>query len=210
MLRLRRLAAPALCGVIACVPLSRLAAQGERVPGLYRDSYALEAKRDYAGALARVREARSAGSNAYFAAIRSGWLSYLLADYQASIGSYTAAIAAEPKAVEPKLGLTLPLLALRNWRELERACSAVLAVDAHNVTALARLGLAQYNAGNFSGAEATYRKLVEDYPSESDYRTGLGWALLKLGKTADARQWFESVLAVSPDNASAKLGLGMR
>ena len=116
----------------------------------------------------------------------------------------------DPKAIEAKLGLTLPLLAQRNWRELERACSAVLAVDGRNATALARLGLAQYSAGNFSGAEATYRRLTEDYPSEMDYRTGLGWALLKLGKSAEAKAIFDGVLAVSPDNVNAKAGLGVR
>ena len=86
----------------------------------------------------------------------------------------------------------------------------MLAVDGRNATALARLGLAQYSAGNFSGAEATYRRLTEDYPSEMDYRTGLGWALLKLGKSAEAKAIFDGVLAVSPDNVNAKAGLGVR
>ena len=75
------------------------------------------------------------------------------------------------RSIEPKLGLTLPLLGQRNWRELERACQAVLAVDPHNATSLARLGLAQYSVGNFAGAEATYRRLADDYPSELDYQT---------------------------------------
>ena len=196
--------------VAIIAPAHVLRAQDARVSGLYRDSYTLEAKRDYVAALAKVRDARAAGGNAYFSAIRSGWLAYLQGDFKASLASYSEAVAAEPKAVEPKLGLTLPLLAQRNWRELERACAAVLAVDPRNSTALARLGLAQYNGGNFSAAESTYRHLMEDYPSEMDYRTGLGWALVKQGKNGEAKPIFESVLAVSPDNVNAKAGLGVR
>ncbi len=207
MLRFPRLVARSLIIVAVAVPASRAAAQNERTGSLYRESYALEAKRDYVAALALVREARTAGGSTYFSALRTGWLTYLQGNYAASIVSYTEAVATEPKAIEPKLGLTLPLLAQRNWRELERACAAVLALDPRNVTALARLGIAQYNAANYAGAEATYRRLTEDYPSDLDYKTGLGWALLKLGKKGEARALFAAVLSVSPDNANAKAGM---
>ena len=210
MLRLRSFGSTAACVVIVSFAASPVAAQGDKGAAAFRESYAAEARREYATALAKVREARAGGANAYFAALRSGWLSYLLVDFPASIASYAEAVAAEPKAIEPKLGLTLPLLGQRNWRELERACQAVLAVDPHNATSLARLGLAQYSAGDFAGAEATYRRLADDYPSELDYKTGLGWALLKQGKGAEAQAVFEGVLAVSPNNVSARAGVGAR
>ncbi len=210
MIRLPSALTRSLVIIAACLPLSRVAAQNDRTGALYRDSYTLEGKKDYVAALARVREARTAGGSAYFAALRSGWLQYMQGDFAASVASYTEAVASEPKAVEPKLGLTLPLMAQRNWRELERACTAVLAIDPHNATALSRLGVAQYNAGNFSGAEATYRRLTDDYPSDTDYKTGLGWALQRQGKKGEARPWFEAVLSVSPDNANAKAGLAAK
>jgi tetratricopeptide (TPR) repeat protein len=178
-----------------------------RIAVLYRESYMLEAKLDYPGALAKVREIRQSGGASYFATLRTAWLSYLAGDYKASAADYADAIAAEPKAVEPKLGLTLPLLAGRNWRELERACRDVLAIDARNVTARSRLAQALYWAGNYPDAASTYRQLVADYPSDLDHKTGLGWALLRMGRTAEARQIFGSVLAVSPDNVYAKQGL---
>jgi tetratricopeptide (TPR) repeat protein len=202
--------------VVACVtgaialPVAAAHAQGDRTANLFRESYALESARDYPGALARVREARAGGSAPYFATMRMGWLSYLHGDFTASIASYSEAIAAEPNAIEPKIGLTLPLLAQQNWRELERACTAVLASDPRNATGLARLGIAQYNSGNHGGAEATYRRLTGDYPSDLDYKTGLGWALLRQGKRTEARQWFAEVLAVSPDNTNARAGMTAR
>jgi tetratricopeptide (TPR) repeat protein len=197
----------ALCAllVVAAFPLN---AQS-RAAGLYRESYALEAKHDYSGALAKVREAsKQAGANAYFASVRMGWLAYLAGDNTASMASYADAIAAQPKAVEPRLGRTLPLLAAGNWRELERQCRDVLALDGQNMTAMYRLALAQYNGGNFADAAATYQLLVAAYPSDLDFKTGLGWALLKQGRAAAARPIFEDVLAVSPDNLNAQKGLG--
>ena len=200
----------ALLGATALTP-GRSPAQAEaRTAVLYRESYALEAKQDYTGALARMREISREAGTSYFATIRMAWLSYLVGDYAGSVASYTNAVATEPKAIEPRLGLTLTLLAARNWRELERASRDVLVMDARNATALARLAAAQYWGGNYAAAEATYRQLTADYPSDLDYKTGLGWTLLKLGRTAEARQFFTSVLAVSPDNSSAKQGLAVK
>ena len=181
-----------------------------RSAALYRESYALEASRDYVAAIARVREASKAGSDSYFANVRLGWLTYLAGDFAESVARYTDAISAAPTAIEPKLGLTLPLLAAGKWRELERACREALAVDTQNVTALGRLAMSYYSLGNFGDAATTYRRLADSYPATLDYKTGLGWALLKLGRSADARAQFEAVLAVSPDNTSAKQGMAVR
>jgi hypothetical protein len=49
--------------------------------------------------------------------------------------------------------------------------------------------------------------LVEEYPGELDYQTGLGWALLRLGKREEAQGIFDFVLAVSPDNLNAREGI---
>ena len=187
-----------------------LAYAQSRAAALYKESYALEAKSDYAAAIARAREAAKAGSDVYFATVRLGWLTYLAGDFAESVARYTDAIAAAPAAIEPKLGLTLPLLAAGKWRELERACREALAVDAQNVTALGRLAMSYYNLGNYGDAATTYRRLADSYPATLDYKTGLGWALLKLGRSADARAQFEAVLAVSPDNVSAKQGMAVR
>lgn len=197
-----------IAGLLLALTAVPVQAQTTRAAGLYRESYALEAKGNFAGALAKVRDAKQAGSNVYFASIRMGWLAYLAGDYTSSMASYAEAIVAEPTAVEPRLGRTLPLLAAGNWRELERQSRDVLALDAQNALGLYRLAVAQYNSGNFADAAATYQKLVTAYPSDLDYKTGLGWSLLKQGRAANARPLFEAVLAVSPDNLNALKGLG--
>jgi tetratricopeptide (TPR) repeat protein len=192
--------------VLAASPWAR-APQDSKAASLYRESYALEAKQDYPGALAKMREIKLLSGPSYFVTIRLAWLSYLTGDFTASAAGYAEAVAAEPKAIEPRLGLTLPLMASRNWGALERACRDVLLMEPNNAVALSRLAQALYWGGNYPDAATRYRRLTADYPSDLDYRTGLGWALLKLGRAAEARQTFEVVLAVSPDNASARLGM---
>src|SRR5437016_7951382 len=203
----------ALVVVIASTPSAQSQAEAKpdpRTASLYRESYAAEARQDYTTALGKMREIKQVSGATYFVTLRLAWLSYLAGDFKASAADYTEAIADNPKAVEPKLGLTLPLLADRNWRDLEKACRDVLAIDPHNAIALSRLGMAYYWNNNYADAVATYRRLSADYPSDLDHQTGLGWALLKMGRTAEARQLFETVLALSPDNDNAKQGLAAK
>jgi len=202
-----RLCCSVLLLAVLCAPRPAAAAPDERVAALYRASYELEARGNAAGALGKMGEIRALTGATYFVVVRTAWLQYLKGDFAGAVTSYRDAIRWEPKAVEPKLGVTLPLLALKRWRELERACRDVLALDPHNAIARARLAHALYAVGNYPDAATAYRKLVADYPSVLDHQTGLGWALLRMGRRAEAQRLFQTVLTVSPDNASAKAGL---
>ncbi len=180
------------------------------VPDLYRASYQAEARGDYTTALGKLREIRSVAGPSYFASLRTGWLAYLSGDFATAEAQYRDAVAAKPKALEAKVGLTLVLFVAKKWRPLETACKQVLAESPAQPTVRARLAAAYYNLGNYPDSAAGYRKLVEEYPGELDYHTGLGWALLRLGKREEARKVFELVLSVSPDNPNAKDGMAAR
>jgi tetratricopeptide (TPR) repeat protein len=190
--------------------LGTSAAFGAEVPELYRASYQAEARGDYVGALGKLREIRKSAGASYFAALRTGWLAYLASDLSTAEANYRDAIAAKPKAIEAKIGLTLVLFVAQKWRPLEVACKQVLAENDKNPTVRARLAAAYYNLGNFPDAAAGYRRLVEEYPAELDYQTGFGWALLRLGKIEEAQKVFRLVLSVSPDNPSARDGLATK
>ncbi len=179
-------------------------------PDLYRASYQAEARADYADALAKVRQIRKVAGASYFLSLRTGWLAYLAGDNAAAEACYREAIAARPKAIEAQIGLTRVLYVAKKWHELQVACKQVLSQDGKNPTVRARLAAAQYNLGDLTNAAQGYRKLVDEYPAELDYQTGLGWALLRMGKGPDARQVFQAVLAVSPDNLSAKDGMAAK
>jgi tetratricopeptide (TPR) repeat protein len=181
-----------------------------QVAALYQQSYALEAARDFGGAVARVKDVQSKAGKSYFAVVRVGWLSYLGGDFAASEAAYREAIGLAPKSVEAKLGLTLPLLASKKWRDLEKACRDVLSADAQNMVARARLASALYSLGNYPDSATLYRKLVDEYPADLDHKTGLGWALVRMGRRQDGKQLFAQVLAVSPDNPNAKQGMAFQ
>lgn len=177
---------------------------------LYRQSYALEAKGDYQAALGRMREiAKSAGSS-YFVSLRAGWLAYLAGNHEAAEASYREAIAAKPAALEPKIGLTLVLYVAQRWKALETACKQVLSEDPKHTAVRARLAASHYATGNYPDAATGYRKLADGFPGELDYQTGLGWALLRMGKREEALKLFRAVLAVSPDNPNALQGIAAK
>jgi tetratricopeptide (TPR) repeat protein len=191
---------------IATIPTATaLTAAGE----LYRKSYQLEAQGKATEALDAMKRLRSEGASGYFPVARVAWLAYLAGRYAESSDAYREAIKLAPNAIEPRLGLTLPLLALQKWRELEAASREVLKLDANNAVGRARLAHANYMVGNYPDAGTLYRKLVDDYPADLDYQTGLGWALARMGRVKEGKQLFEEVLAVSPDNPNAQQGMAL-
>jgi tetratricopeptide (TPR) repeat protein len=181
--------------------------QGDSAAAAYRASYQLEASGDFAGALATLAPLSAAGDDSYFLLARLAWLRYLTGDFTAAELGYRRAIAARPQAVEPKVGLTLALLAGGNWKALDLACRDALTSSPTDPGLRSRLASAQYNLGRFPDAAVLYRKLIDDYPATLDYQTGYGWALLRMGKRKQADIVFRSVLAVSPDNVNAQQGL---
>lgn len=182
-------------------------ALAQPVPELYRQSYALEAKGDTAGALKAMEAVVAAGVTDYTATLRRGWLLYLVGRYTESSAAYGKAIALEPKAVEPKLGAMLPAMALRRWKDAEKLGADVLAVAPGDYVALSRTAYIHYQQARWDQAERFYRQALVLYPSNVEMRLGLGWTQLKQGKKAEARASFEHVLQVAPDSTSAQEGV---
>ena len=178
--------------------------------GVYQMSYELEAAGKYraaSDALARVPRNQR---NSYIFHLRNAWLLYMAQDYNASIGSYQKAIKASPSAIEPKLGVMLPQMALRRWVDVEKTARQVLKVDPLNYLAQSRLAYALYNLGRYKDAEAHYSKLHTLYPGDVDMAAGLAWAILKQGNRNDeAAATFRTILLIAPKHASALEGLSV-
>jgi tetratricopeptide (TPR) repeat protein len=201
-----------LSWVVALVVLLPAVAQSDASPevqDLYRASYREEAKGKPAVALDAMKKIQAKSGASYFVAVRKGWLAYLAGRFSESERAYQEAIKARPDAIEARLGLTLPLLVQKKWRPLEKACRDVLKADPQNAVARARLAHAYYSIGNYPDSATVYRKLVKDYPAELDHQTGLGWALARMGRAAEAKKVFAQVLDVSPDNSNARQGMAL-
>lgn len=177
------------------------------IPGLYQSSYALEAKNDNTGALTKAQEIVRRDPNDYVAQLRVGWLLYLNKQYPDSAAVYRIAVKLRPTAVEPKLGLMLPLMAASKNQEALTVADAVLAIDRGNFLARSRKAYLLYQLGRYAKAEVEYRGVLEQYPSNVEMMAGLGWSLLKQGRCPQARNVFSNLLHVAPQHASARAGM---
>lgn len=173
----------------------------------YEESYAKEATGDYRGALDALKRLPPADRAGYTFTLREAWLLYLSADYEGSIAGYLRAVKKAPDAIEPRLGLLLPQLALRRWLDAEKTARWVLERDPRNKTARGQLAWAQFNLGRFKDAEGSYAQVLADYPSDVEMRSGLAWAKLRQGKKAEAKALFVEVVKVAPDYQSGLRGL---
>lgn len=170
-------------------------------------SYQHEARQEYRQALRALDALDAAAQGSYFVALRRGWLLYRAGEHRASIRAYQLAIARAKGAIEPLLGLTLPQMALRLWVDCSRASRAALALDPRNYLASSRLAHCSYQLGHYRSATERYRQLVVLYPGDLAMRAGLAWALLREGKTQQARTLFADIVRYAPAYASAREGL---
>ena len=205
----RTFASLALMALVVLLPAVARSDASQEVQDLYRTSYREEAKGKATAALDAMKKIQTKSGATYFVSARQGWLAYLAGRFGESEAAYRAAIKSKPDSIEARLGLTLPLLAQKKWRPLEKACRDVLKLDAQNAVARARLAHAYYSIGNYPDSATVYRKLVRDYPAELDHQTGLGWALARMGRVGEAKKIFAEVLAVSPDNPNARQGMAL-
>lgn len=174
---------------------------------LIQRSYDSEATGRIADALSVLDQLTPPRRDAYVLTLRKAWLLYRLGRYAESTEVYNRAIALAPGAVEPRLGILLPYLALRRWSDVEGQARAVLKLEPGNYLATLRLAFACYNLQRYAESTALYRKLIDLYPGDVEVRGGLGWALLKLGKYPEAAAEFRNILEIAPRNELAKEGL---
>lgn len=170
-------------------------------------SFEREAAGQLAEALSALESVPASRSSSYVVLARRAWLLNRLGRADAAVEAYQRAIATAPAAVEARLGLMLPLMTLRRFSELVVAAKAVLAIEPRSYLATLRLAFAHYSLGHFAEAGALYAQLKTAYPSDLDVRSGLGWSLLKQGKSADAGREFRELLAISPRHTLGKQGL---
>jgi tetratricopeptide (TPR) repeat protein len=198
----------ALCLAIpATAEAMRSPAEGSTDSRFFQESYDQEAAGHNQEALAALDKLSSEKNGSYVALLRKGWLQYRLGKNVPAIEAYTRAIATAPKAVEPRLGILLPLLAEKQWPAAERHARDILKLDPANYLATLRLAFALYSQNRFDESLPLYQKLVDAYPSDTEARSGLGWTLLKLRRSKEAAAVFRALLDFSPKNQLGQQGL---
>jgi tetratricopeptide (TPR) repeat protein len=173
----------------------------------FSKSIELEYKGEYANAIAPLKEVYNEKS--YELNLRMGWLSYEAALYVESAAYYQKAMNLMPYSIEAKLGYVYPASALGNWGQVTAQYQKILQIDPQNTVVNYRMGLIEYNNKRYASAYKFFEKVVNLYPFGYDALLMYAWTNLQMGKSREAKVLFGKVLLISPEDASAKEGLGL-
>ncbi len=169
-----------------------------------QNSYLFEYNGHYKKALDLMLPLAQRQPHNYLAHLRVAYLSYMTGKLDQSIFYYKKSIALYSKAIEPRLGLLLPLMAKGNYQQVVFVAQAVLRMDAKNYTARQKLAYSLYMSGRYRQAAQYYKSIVDDYPSDGLMHLGLGWSQYKQKGCSSAKKSFARALTILPANKKAR------
>lgn len=173
---------------------------------IYQESYEHELIYQPAVALATLSKLADVEKRSYEYHFRRGRLLQQLGQYQEAINAYATASHIEPGSLEALAVISQLQLQLKRWVDAEVTTKALLKLDWKSVTGRRRMAWIAYNLGRFEEAAVIYADYLANYPSDTEMRLGLGWALLRQGKKAEAKAVFEQILHTTPGSTAAKQG----
>lgn len=171
---------------------------------VWQTSYRLEALGKYSQAIAAIDPVQVNSPDAEFKLLRRAWLFYLSGSFNESIREYRLAIERNSKSIDARLGILLPYLAEKRWREAEQNARAALELSPNNYLAMLRLAIAQEGQRDWIAMEKTSVALVTGYPLDETAHVYLARSAAWLNKRNEAIAAYLAVLARSPDNVEAK------
>jgi tetratricopeptide (TPR) repeat protein len=171
---------------------------------VWQNSYQLESAGKYHEAIFAMEPIPANGPDAELKLLRRGWLFYQAGKFDESIREYRLAIERNSRSIDARLGLVLPMLAAKRWREAELAARSALDLAPHNYIASVRLAIAQEGMQDWVALSITATALVADYPSDATAQTYLARANAWLGKRPEALAAYSAVLVRAPSNLEAK------
>lgn len=190
----------ALC-VLTIASVAGEASGADAVLEAFAKSYKYEKAQSYDDAIKAIVILKDQD---YLVNLRLGWLYYRSGNYANSRERYQMAITAAPKAIEPRLGYMLPLLAQSRYAEVEATAKQVLTMDSGNYYASLRLAIALRLQGKLSQAQEVNNSMLELYPTEVSFLTQLGLVHVGQKDHAAARRVFRRILTLDPENVVAK------
>ena len=197
-----------LTSVFAAIALSGTPAIAQEAA--WQRSYQLEAAGKYAEAMAAIDAVPVNGPEAELRLLRRGWLQYLPGNFDESIREYRLAIERNSRSVDARLGVILPLLAAKRWREAEQAAQAALTLAPNNYTALLRLVIALEAQQDWAIMAKTAANMVTSYPSDASAYVYLARANAWLGKRDEAVAAYSAAVSRYPGHVEAKAYLAKK
>jgi tetratricopeptide (TPR) repeat protein len=191
-----------LLTIAAAAVLQCASAQAEE--SVWQNSYLFESAGKYNEAIFVMETVPANSPDAELRLLRRGWLFYQAGKYDESIREYRLAIERNSHSIDARLGIMLPMLAFKRWREAEQVARATLELAPHNYTASVRMAIAQEGMQDWGALSKTAAMLVADYPSDATAYTYLARANAWLGKRPEALAAYSAVLARYPAHLEAK------
>jgi tetratricopeptide (TPR) repeat protein len=169
----------------------------------------LEKEQKHSEAIEALQEQFAAHPQDYTLNLYLGWLHYLTGNYHRSSNFYYTAIQAAPRSSEAGIGYLLPLLAEGRYSDAESFARQITQGDPGNYYANLRLATALRLQGKYDEAEKVIRPMLDAYPTDILFMTEMGLLDLARDQKDAANKSFSNVLALDPENATAKKQLGL-
>lgn len=193
--------------VIFCVTTSTLQAQTDAMQDAFSNSYKLEAKADYTNSIAALKKVYD--DKSYELNLRLGWLEYSAGMFTEAMAYYQKSIDLMPYSIEARLGYVAPAAAVGDWDKVIAQYKKILEIDPQNSIANYRMGMILYQRKDYQNAYNYFGKVVNLYPFDYSSLLMYAWTNYQLGKLREAKILFNKVLLYSPNDSSAKEGLGL-
>ena len=172
----------------------------------YSTSFTLEQELKYKEAAQLLMDISTKYKDDYELNLRLGWLLYLSANYANSVKHLKRAIKAEDGSIEAKNMILLPLMAAKEWGEVERYANMVIKKEPTNYYANLRLAYTHYVKQAYANALDRYLVLHSCYPSDIDVKLGAAACYLRLNQKGKAAHFYNKILKVYPTHELAKQG----
>ena len=176
----------------------------KEIKEIYYKSYNYEKMGDYKDAIKVLIPLYNKYSNSYTVNLRLGWLFYLNKNYSNSIKHYEKASLILPYSIEPKLGLMRDYLEMQNFKAALKIGNIILREDYYNYYGNYYEILALKGVKDYKSALKIANKMLSLYPTSVLFLNSLGEIYYLENKKDLAKNIFENVLILDPNNVVAK------
>lgn len=170
---------------------------------IWQNSYALEKIGQYGAAAAAMDSVLRSSPTHELALMRHAWLNYLQGRYNDAVIDYNHLLSLNPKSLDGRLGLTLPLLAQKRWHEAAIEANKVIAVSAWDYTAHIRLMATEEGTRQWETLAHHAAELVAHYPGDTMALVYLARSLAWQSDIKGARAAYVKVLEHLPEHLEA-------
>jgi len=171
---------------------------------IYYESYNYEKMGDYKDAIKVLIPLYKEYSNAYTLNLRLGWLFYLNKNYENAIKHYNLASKIYSYSLEPKLGLMRVFNIMGKYNNTIKIGNIILRNDYYNYYGNYYYGNALLGIKNCKNAILLANKMLTLYPTSVLFLNLLGKSYFYNKEFKKAKDIFENVLILDPNNVVAK------